>query len=74
MTQRRIPAAFMRGSTSNAHVYYQKDLPTDRKLSDAIFLAAIGSPAPRLLWSATRRHGRRFHGGIESVCHRPADA
>ena len=30
--------------TSNAIVFHQRDLPADRRLWDAIFLAAIGSP------------------------------
>ena len=61
MTQRRIPAVFMRGGTSNAIVFHQKDLPTDRKLWDDIFLAAIGGPDP---------YGRQLDGmggGFTSV-------
>ena len=46
MRQLRIPAAFMRGGTSNAIVFNAKDLPRDRALWDEIFLAAIGSPDP----------------------------
>jgi 2-methylaconitate cis-trans-isomerase PrpF len=46
MKQLRIPAVFMRGGTSKAIVFQQKDLPADRSLWDDIFLAAIGSPDP----------------------------
>ena len=61
MPQRRIPAVFMRGGTSNAIVFHQKDLPADRRLWDDIFLAAIGSPDP---------YGRQLDGmggGFTSV-------
>jgi 2-methylaconitate cis-trans-isomerase PrpF len=44
MRQLKIPAAFIRGGTSNAIVFHEKDLPRDRSSWDDIFLAAIGSP------------------------------
>ncbi len=65
MAQLRIPAVFMRGGTSNAIVFHQKDLPADRKLWDDIFLAAIGSPDP---------YGRQLDGmgggftAVSKVC------
>lgn len=61
MKQMKIPAVFMRGGTSNAIVFHQKDLPADRRLWDEIFLAAIGSPDP---------YGRQLDGmggGISSL-------
>ncbi|NKB57906.1 MAG: PrpF family protein [Alphaproteobacteria bacterium] len=61
MKQVRIPAAFIRGGTSNAIVFHQKDLPEDRAQWDAVFLAAIGSPDP---------NGRQLNGmggGISSL-------
>jgi 2-methylaconitate cis-trans-isomerase PrpF len=61
MPQLRIPAVFMRGGTSNAIVFHQKDLPADRRLWDEVFLAAIGSPDP---------YGRQLDGmggGFTSV-------
>lgn len=61
MRQIRIPAAFMRGGTSNALVFHEKDLPADHSQWDAIFLAAIGSPDP---------NGRQLNGmggGISSL-------
>ncbi len=61
MKQVRIPAAFIRGGTSNAIVFHQRDLPEDRALWDVIFLAAIGSPDP---------NGRQLNGmggGISSL-------
>jgi 2-methylaconitate cis-trans-isomerase PrpF len=61
MKQLKIPAVFMRGGTSNAVVFNQKDLPQDRALWDQIFLAAIGSPDP---------NGRQLDGmggGVSSL-------
>ena len=61
MKQRRIPAAFIRGGTSNAIVFNQRDLPDDRALWDRIFLAAMGTPDP---------YGRQLNGmggGISSL-------
>ena len=61
MKQVRIPAAFIRGGTSNAIVFHQRDLPEDRAQWDPIFLAAIGSPDP---------NGRQLNGmggGISSL-------
>ena len=46
MRQLKIPAAFMRGGTSNAIVFRQEDLPEDRDLWSEIFIASIGSPDP----------------------------
>jgi len=46
MKQIKRPAVFMRGGTSKAIVFQQKDLPADRAQWDEIFLAAIGSPDP----------------------------
>ena len=61
MRQFRIPATFMRGGTSNAIVFHARDLPEDRALWDAIFLAAMGSPDG---------YGRQLNGmggGISSL-------
>ena len=61
MRQLKIPAAFIRGGTSNAIVFDQKDLPRDRALWDDIFLATIGSPDP---------YGRQLDGmggGLSSL-------
>ncbi|MDH3703913.1 MAG: PrpF family protein [Alphaproteobacteria bacterium] len=61
MKQRRIPATFMRGGTSNAIVFKDSDLPSDRALWDKIFLAAMGTPDP---------NGRQLNGmggGISSL-------
>jgi 2-methylaconitate cis-trans-isomerase PrpF len=60
MRQYKIPAAFIRGGTSNAVVFKASDLP-ERALWDEIFLAAIGSPDP---------YGRQLNGmggGISSL-------
>jgi 2-methylaconitate isomerase len=59
--QTKIPAVFMRGGTSKAIVFHQKDLPTDRAAWDRIFLTAIGTPDP---------YGRQLDGmggGISSL-------
>lgn len=45
-TQRAIPAAYMRGGTSRALIFKQRDLPADRDRWNAIFAAALGSPDP----------------------------
>jgi 2-methylaconitate cis-trans-isomerase PrpF len=61
MKQLKIPAVFMRGGTSNAIVFHQRDLPADHAQWDEIFLAAIGSPDP---------YGRQLDGmggGISSL-------
>jgi len=60
MRQLKIPAAFIRGGTSNAIVFNASDLP-DRMYWDDLFLAAIGSPDP---------YGRQLDGmggGISSL-------
>lgn len=46
MTLRRIPCVYMRGGTSRGLVFHTRDLPTDRKDWDSIFLAAMGVPDP----------------------------
>src|SRR6185295_4413828 len=61
MKQRKIPAVFMRGGTSNAVVFNALDLPAEREKWDEIFLAAIGSPDP---------YGRQLDGmggGVSSL-------
>src|ERR1700710_125788 len=55
-----LPAVFMRGGTSRAIMFHQKDLP-DRATWDPIFLGAMGSPDP---------NGRQLNGmggGISSL-------
>jgi 2-methylaconitate isomerase len=44
--QLRIPAVFMRGGTSKAIMFLQRDLPPDHSWWDQIFVAALGSPDP----------------------------
>lgn len=61
MRQLKIPAAFIRGGTSNAIVFDAKHLPRDRALWDEMFLAAVGSPDP---------YGRQLDGmggGVSSL-------
>jgi 2-methylaconitate isomerase len=55
-----LPAVFMRGGTSRAVMFHERDLP-DRSEWDPIFLAAMGSPDP---------NGRQLNGmggGISSL-------
>jgi 2-methylaconitate cis-trans-isomerase PrpF len=55
-----LPAVFMRGGTSRAVMFHQRDLP-ERSLWDPVFLAAMGSPDP---------NGRQLNGmggGISSL-------
>lgn len=57
----RYPAAFIRGGTSKALVFQFKDLPSDRKAWDEIFLEVMGSPDP---------YGRQLNGmggGVSSL-------
>ena len=61
MSQRRIPAAFIRGGTSKGLFFRAADLPADPAARDALVLAAIGSPDP---------NGRQLDGmggGISSL-------
>jgi 2-methylaconitate cis-trans-isomerase PrpF len=61
MTQRRIPAVYMRGGTSRCLVFHERDLPPVGRDRDAILLAALGSPDP---------NGRQLDGlggGISSL-------
>ncbi|TDI64672.1 MAG: PrpF family protein [Alphaproteobacteria bacterium] len=61
MKQLRLRAVFMRGGTSNAIMLRTGDLPEDRALWPALFLAAMGSPDP---------NGRQLDGmggGISSL-------
>ncbi|OUS92172.1 2-methylaconitate cis-trans isomerase PrpF family protein [Rhodococcus sp. NCIMB 12038] len=54
-------AAFIRGGTSKALVFHERDLPADRAQRDALFLRAMGSPDP---------HGRQLDGmggGLSSL-------
>lgn len=61
IAQKRLPAAFMRGGTSNALVFHARDLPADRERWPELFCAAMGSPDP---------NGRQLDGmggGISSL-------
>ncbi len=61
MTQRRIPAVYMRGGTSRCLVFHERDLPAPGPERDRILCAALGSPDP---------YGRQLDGlggGISSL-------
>lgn len=61
MSQRRVPAVFIRGGTSKGVFFHGRDLPADLAARNEIFLAAIGSPDP---------YGRQLDGlggGISSL-------
>lgn len=61
MSQRPIPAVFMRGGTSKALMLQPKDLPADKEAWTALFCAAMGSPDP---------YGRQLDGmggGVSSL-------
>ncbi|WP_218025812.1 2-methylaconitate cis-trans isomerase PrpF family protein [Nocardia miyunensis] len=54
-------AAFIRGGTSKALVFHERDLPRERSERDALFLRAMGSPDP---------YGRQLDGmggGLSSL-------
>jgi 2-methylaconitate cis-trans-isomerase PrpF len=61
MRQLRIPAVFMRGGTSKAIIFHQRDLPTDRSEWGPIFMSAIGAGDP----SARQLDG--MGGGVSSL-------
>jgi 2-methylaconitate isomerase len=61
MTQRRIPAVYMRGGTSRCLVFHERDLPAPGPARDAILIAALGSPDP----NARQLDG--LGGGISSL-------
>lgn len=61
MTQKKIRAVYMRGGTSRALFFHERDLPAPGAERDRIFLAALGSPDP---------YGRQLDGlggGISSL-------
>ena len=61
MTQRKVPAVYMRGGTSRCLVFHERDLPAPGPERDAILSAALGSPDP---------YGRQLDGlggGISSL-------
>ena len=61
MRQSRVPAAFIRGGTSNAVVFDRRHLPADEAVRERLFIAALGSPDP---------YGRQLDGmggGISSL-------
>jgi len=59
--QVRIPAVFMRGGTSKAVIFHDRDLPADLATRDAIFLDVIGSP------DANGRQLDGMGGGVSSL-------
>lgn len=61
MQMYKIPAVFMRGGTSKALIFHDRDLPRDPARRDAVFLAAMGVPDP---------NGRQLDGmggGVSSL-------
>lgn len=61
MTQRFLPAVFMRGGSSKGVFFQARDLPADRAAIDPILLGVLGSPDP---------YGRQLDGmggGISSL-------
>src|SRR3954464_12951787 len=61
MPQTSIRAVYMRGGTSRAIVFHERDLPKERSARDAIFAAALGSPDPG------KRQLDGLGGGISSL-------
>jgi 2-methylaconitate cis-trans-isomerase PrpF len=61
MSQRLVPAVFMRGGTSKGLFFHERDLPADPSARDALLVRALGSPDP---------YGRQLDGmggGISSL-------
>ncbi len=46
MTQKAIPATYMRGGTSKGVFFRAADLPADKRERDALLLRVVGSPDP----------------------------
>lgn len=44
MYMEKIPCVYMRGGTSKAVIFHEKDLPTDQSKWDEIFLKVMGTP------------------------------
>lgn len=44
MYMKKYPCVYMRGGTSKAVFFHEKDLPGDKSLWDEIFLKVMGSP------------------------------
>lgn len=61
MSQKKIPAAFIRGGTSKGVFFHERDLPEDHSAWDAVFLDVIGAPDPN------RRQLNGMGGGISSL-------
>lgn len=61
MLQKKLRAVFMRGGTSKALMFHQRDLPSDRADWTPIFLGAIGSPDPNM------RQLDGMGGGVSSL-------
>jgi 2-methylaconitate cis-trans-isomerase PrpF len=60
-TPGKLAAVFMRGGTSKALIFHERNLPADRDAWAALFLRAIGSPDP---------YGRQLNGmggGVSSL-------
>ena len=70
--QVKIPAAFVRGGTSNAVVFDRRGLPEDEETWDDLFIARPREP--RSLRTPARRHGRRSLVSVEGVRRRAAVA
>ena len=47
MYMKKFPCVYMRGGTSKAVFFHEKDLPEDRSLWDDIFLKVMGTPDPK---------------------------
>ena len=61
MSQKKIPAAFIRGGTSKGVFFHQTDLPIKRESWDPLFLEVIGAPDPN------KRQINGMGGGISSL-------
>ena len=44
MYMKKYPCVYMRGGTSKAVFFHEKDLPEDKNLWDEIFLKVMGTP------------------------------
>jgi len=56
MSQKFIPAFFMRGGSSKGVVFHARDLPDEGRARDQLFLDVLGTPDP---------YGRQLNTTVE---------
>lgn len=60
---RKVPCVYMRGGTSKAVFFHDRDLPSDPQARDRMILSAFGSPDLRQIDGMGRRQHFHQQGG-----------